>query len=85
MREVKCKIFVDNRKYVNNGPINAAPWTVLEEDGLETIILATGHFLSYSNLSEDEQSQMAILTYIDVCNDYDIHLLGVPTDLKTIE
>ena len=89
MKKVKTKIFVDDRRYVigtwdNPAPEHAAPWTVFMEDGLDTTMLANGHFLSYSNLSDDDKSQLAISVYIDVCNDYDIRLLDVPTDLYVV-
>jgi hypothetical protein len=89
MKQVKTKIFVDDRRYVvgtweNPAPEHAAPWTVLLEDGLETTVLANGHFLSYSNLSDDDKSQLAILTYIEVCNEYDIQLLDVPDELYIV-
>ena len=89
MKKVQTKIFVDDRKYVigtweNPAPEHAAPWIVIQEDGLETTVLANGHFLSYSNLTDDDKSQLAILTYIEVCQAYDIELLDIPSELSLV-
>lgn len=75
---------VDDRNYVINGPADAAPFTVFCEVELDTIILANGHLLSYSNLSVDDKSQLGILTLIEVCHNYGIEMLSVPTDLMPI-